>query len=272
VQGRAVGDDGSGSLGNTILRHPDVRRMMLGVKSRNEAMRALAIYVAMQKDVAHAVTLDAEARKNAQTRMELLIPVLKGWFTETAQDVTYDALQVFGGMGFIEETGAAQYYRDARITTIYEGTTAIQANDLVGRKTMRDRGTAAYALIDTMSADAQALGQLDHATARALGERLAQACDVLRATVHWLLEHQEGASREVYAGSVPYLLLWGNVCGGWMHALRLRAALQESTDAGTPASVSARFYAEQVLVDAPAKAAAIQRGGASVLDYPDNAW
>jgi alkylation response protein AidB-like acyl-CoA dehydrogenase len=269
VQGRAVGEDGS--LGNTILRHPDVRRMMLGMKSRNEAMRALAVYVAMQKDIAHSVTLDAEARKNAQSRMELLIPVLKGWFTETAQNVTYDAVQVFGGMGFIEETGAAQYYRDARITTIYEGTTAIQANDLVGRKTVRDRGAAAYALIDTISADAQALRQLDQADARALGERLEEDCGALRGTVRWLLETQEGAPREVYAGSVPYLLLWGNVCGGWMHALRLSAALKNGGDAGATA-VSARFYAEQVLADASASAAAIQRGGASVLAYPDSAW
>lgn len=281
VQGRAVGEDGSGNLGNTILRHPDVRRMMLGMKSRNEAMRALAIYVAMQKDVAHADSLDAEARKNAQARMELLIPVLKGWFTETAQDITYDAVQVFGGMGFIEETGAAQYYRDARITTIYEGTTAIQANDLVGRKTVRDHGAAAYALIDAIGNDARALRQLDHADARALGERLEQACGALRGTVEWLLEKQENAAREVYAGSVPYLLLWGNVCGGWMHALRLRAALQAGGEGAAsaaaaseavPIAVSARFYAEQVLPDATASASAIQRGGASVLDYPDSAW
>jgi hypothetical protein len=174
-------------------------------------------------------------------------------------------------MGFIEETGAAQYYRDARITTIYEGTTAIQANDLVGRKTVRDRGAAAYALIDTISADAQALRQLDQADARALGERLEEDCGALRGTVRWLLETQEGAPREVYAGSVPYLLLWGNVCGGWMHALRLSAALKNGGDAGATA-VSARFYAEQVLADASASAAAIQRGGASVLAYPDSAW
>ncbi|MEC4717814.1 acyl-CoA dehydrogenase [Noviherbaspirillum sp. CPCC 100848] len=279
VQGRAVGEDGSGNLGNTILRHPDVRRMMLGMKSRNEAMRALAVYVAMQKDMAHSESLDAEVRRNAQSRMELLIPVLKGWFTETAQDITYDAVQVFGGMGFIEETGAAQYYRDARITTIYEGTTAIQANDLVGRKTVRDRGAAAYALIDAIGNDARALRELDHADARALGERLEQACGALRGTVAWLLERQESAAREVYAGSVPYLLLWGNVCGGWMHALRLRAALQAGGEGAAsvaasvaPTAVSARFYAEQVLPDAAASASAIQRGGASVLDYPDSAW
>jgi hypothetical protein len=271
VQGRAVGEDGS--QGNTILRHPDVRRMLLGMKSRIDAMRALAIYVATQKDLAHANS-EADMAQSAQNRMELLIPVLKGWFTETAQQVTYDALQVFGGMGFIEETGAAQYYRDARITTIYEGTTAIQANDLVGRKTWRDRGNAAFSLIDTMNQDARALQSTEHAAARALGDRLSEACASLRGSVHWMLDKQEAGSREAFAGSVPYLQLWGITCGGWMHALRLNAALREPRpgEHANATALSARYFAEHVLVQAPAMAAAISLGGQSVLDYPDGAW
>jgi alkylation response protein AidB-like acyl-CoA dehydrogenase len=270
VQGRAVGEDGR--EGKTILRHPDVRRMMLGMKSHNEAMRALAVYVSMQKDVAHAPAPDAQSRADALCRMELLIPVLKGWFTETAQDVTYDAQQIFGGMGFIEETGAAQYYRDARITTIYEGTTAIQANDLVGRKTVRDRGAAALALLEQIDSDARTLGRHDHADAHALATHLAEAASALRGTVNWIIQTHEGRPREVYAGSVPYLMLWGDVCGGWMHALRLDAAIGIGTAVATPAAASARYFAERVLTTAPAVASFIQHGGEAALSYPDSAW
>jgi alkylation response protein AidB-like acyl-CoA dehydrogenase len=272
VQGRAVGEDGS--LGKTIIRHPDVRRLLLSMKSRVDAMRAFAMYVAMQKDIAHSPAVGAEESRQAQSRMELLIPVLKGWFTESAQGVTYDALQVFGGMGFVEETGAAQYYRDARITTIYEGTTAIQANDLVGRKTIRDGGNAAIALIGEMEADVQALQSLDHPEAKALSERLGAACAALRSTVLWLLEKQESSPREVYAGAVPYLELWGTVCGGWMHARRLRAAVEEAAPAElrNATALSALFFAEHVLGKAPALASAIRCGGPSALDFPDTAW
>ena len=272
VQGRAVGEDGS--LGKTIIRHPDIRRMLLSMKSRVDAMRALALYVAMQKDVAHSAAAGVEASKHAQSRMELLIPVLKGWFTETAQGVTCDALQVFGGMGFIEETGAAQYYRDARILTIYEGTTAIQANDLVGRKTLRDDGQAALSLIDAIDEDARALQSLDHSAARALSERLIDGCVALRGVVRWLLENQDSSPREVYAGAVPYLELWGVVCGGWMHARRLQAAMQGrgSRDLLAATALSARFFAEHMLVRAPALASTISLGGASLLDFPDSAW
>jgi alkylation response protein AidB-like acyl-CoA dehydrogenase len=270
IQGRAIGEDGS--QGKSILRHPDVRRMMLGMKSRNEAMRALAVHVSMQKDIAHAAAPDAQTRTEARRRMELLIPILKGWFTETAQDITYDALQVFGGMGFVEETGAAQYYRDARITTIYEGTTAIQANDLVGRKTVRDRGGAAHALLDAIVRDAGVLGGYDHADAHALATRLAEAAGALRGTVNWMIDVHEVRAREVYAGSVPYLMLWGDVCGGWMHALRLAAAINAGTAAAAPAAASARYFAERILATAPAAASFIQCGGDAALAYPDAAW
>jgi alkylation response protein AidB-like acyl-CoA dehydrogenase len=272
VQGNAVGEDGS--LGRTIIRHPDVRRMLLSMKTRVDAMRALALYVAMQKDIAHSVTVGMEASDAAHGRMELLIPVLKGWFTENAQSITSDALQVFGGMGFIEETGAAQYFRDARILTIYEGTTAIQANDLVGRKTIRDGGQAAYSLIGSMEDDAHALRWSGYGDARAFSERLMAACDALRGSVDWMLDKQRSSRREVYAGAVPYLELWGTVCGGWMHALRLQAAIRGgvSSDSLVANAVSARFYAEHFLIRAPALASTIRCGGPCVIDFPDSAW
>jgi alkylation response protein AidB-like acyl-CoA dehydrogenase len=269
VQGKAVGEDGS--VGKTIIRHPDVRRMLLSMKSRVEAMRALAVYVATQKDVAHA---SPESRQRAQGRMELLIPVVKGWFTETAQHVTYDALQVFGGMGFIEETGAAQYYRDARILTIYEGTTAIQANDLVGRKTLRDDGEAALSLIETILSDARTMHSQRDAAAKSASERLVEGCVALRGVVHWLLETQATDSREVYGAAVPCLELWGIVCGGWMHLLRLQAALNGgvSPEQLSATRLSARFFVEHVLVHAPALAATITLGSRSLLDFPDSSW
>jgi alkylation response protein AidB-like acyl-CoA dehydrogenase len=272
VQGKAVGDDGS--LGKTIIRHPDVRRMLLSMKTRVDAMRALALYVATQKDIAHSATAGVEASNHAHRRMELLIPVMKGWFTETAQGITSDALQVFGGMGFIEETGAAQYYRDARILTIYEGTTAIQANDLVGRKTLRDDGEAAFSLIEAIEDDARALQSSDHSAAKVFSKRLMEGCDALRGSVHWLLEKHGSSPREVYAGAVPYLELWGTVCGGWMHALRMQGALRGAVlcDLLVATTVSAGFYAEHVLVRAPALASTICFGGTSVLDFPDSAW
>lgn len=272
VQGRAVGEGGSYS--KTIIRHPDVRRTLLSMKSRIDAMRALAIYVAMQKDIAHCSTIGKEKRSLAQSRMELLIPVLKGWFTETAQGITYDAMQVFGGMGFIEETGAAQYYRDARILTIYEGTTAIQANDLVSRKTLRDHGQAVFSLIDQIEADARALQSLDHSAAMVLSESLLGGSRSLHDTVVWLLENQETNPRAIYAGSVPYLKLWGTVCGGWMHARRLQAAMQnsDSSELLAATALSAHFFAVHVLMLAPAQALVIQHGAASLLEFPDTAW
>jgi alkylation response protein AidB-like acyl-CoA dehydrogenase len=272
IQGKAVGEDGG--FGKTIIRHPDVRRMLLSMKSQVEAMRALGIYVAMQKDIAHASGVEREAQAEAQRRMELLIPIVKGWFTETAQEVTYDALQVFGGMGFIEETGAAQYYRDARITTIYEGTTAIQANDLVGRKTLRDNGSAGLALLNTIAADADSIASCCDSADRTISERLLRGCESLRSAILWMLEAQGTDLRQVYAGAVPYLELWGIVCGGWMHLLRLRAALNGgfSTERVTAAASSAHFFAEHILVRAPVLSSTITSGGSGVLNFPDTAW
>jgi alkylation response protein AidB-like acyl-CoA dehydrogenase len=271
VQGRAPGENGD--KGASILRHPDVRRLLLSMKSRIDAMRALALYVAMQKDAARSEALAPEPRGRAAARMELLVPILKGWLTETAQGVTSDALQVFGGMGYIEETGAAQYCRDARITTIYEGTTAIQANDLIGRKTLRDKGEAAFALIDSMLDDARLPTAGDQQAAGVLSARLVEACIALRDSVRWMLG-AHAVPGEVYAGAVAYLELWGTVCGGWMHLLRLKGARRDGvpTEQGEATAQAAAFYAQHVLVQAPALAASIALGAGSVLAFPDGAW
>jgi alkylation response protein AidB-like acyl-CoA dehydrogenase len=272
VQGRAVGEDGS--QGKTIVRHPDVRRMLLSMKSRIDAMRAMAIYVAVQRDRAHSYILPEPDRNAAQARLELLIPVLKGWFTESAQRITYDGVQVFGGMGFVEETGAAQYYRDARILTIYEGTTAIQANDLVGRKTVRDGGQAALALLNQIEREAESAAASDDAVLKLAGSRLEEACQSLRAVVQWVLETNGKQPRQVYAGSVPYLHAWGIVVGGWMHLLRLNGARAADLDAQTRAAVmqSARYFAESELVAVPGLAASIVSGSNGLLEFPDDRW
>lgn len=271
VQGRILDEDGA--HGKTILRHPDIRRTLLSMKSRIDAMRALAIFVATEKDTAHLGATEV-VRQAARAQMEFLIPIVKGWFTETAQTVTYDALQVFGGMGFVEETGAAQYYRDARITTIYEGTTAIQANDLVGRKTLRDGGEVASQLIHAIIVDGIRLQSVTRLSAKRFSEQLIAACATLREAINWLLGTSKKHQRAVYAGAVPYLELWGIAAGAWMHALRLQAASRAnlSADAASAIETSAMFYCEHILAHVPALASAIRQGADWALAFPDSQW
>ena len=171
---RVQSRDVAGSPGAVpIIRHPDVRRMLMAMKAQIEAMRALAYVVAAAMDVAHRATDKAEAAR-AQGFVDLMIPVVKGWSTETGIEVASTGIQIHGGMGFIEETGAAQYLRDARITSIYEGTTGIQANDLIGRKLARDGGATLRVVIDAMRATESDLARVsgeDFAAIRvALGE------------------------------------------------------------------------------------------------------
>src|SRR5439155_4797695 len=167
-------DKGSG----TIIEHPDTRRMLMTMRAYTEAMRAVAYVTAAAMDNAERHPDDA-ARKRHQAFVELMIPIVKGWGTEIAQEVTYLGVQVHGGMGFIEETGAAQHYRDARITTIYEGTTAIQANDLIGRKTARDSGAIARTVVAEIGKTAFALAKEASADLKAIGSELASAAGAL---------------------------------------------------------------------------------------------
>ncbi|MGZ3576929.1 MAG: acyl-CoA dehydrogenase, partial [Vulcanimicrobiaceae bacterium] len=200
-----------------IIEHPDVRRMLMSMKAQIEAMRALSYVTAASLDLAHKHP-DEKVRKESKAFIELMIPVVKGWCTETAQDVCSTALQVFGGMGYVEETGIAQQYRDVRITTIYEGTTGIQALDLVGRKLIRDMGATATTVIKKMQAFAQELEQSDDASVKAIAEAFGKGVATLAEVSQWIGMNAMGDLRKAFACSVPYLKLWGIVAGGWQMA------------------------------------------------------
>jgi len=255
-----------------IARHPDIRRMLLLIKSKTEAMRALASVSAVSLDAAR-VHPDAKERARYQAFADLMIPVIKGWCTENSVALTSLAIQVHGGMGFIEETGVAQLYRDARITPIYEGTTGIQANDLVGRKIARDGGSAAEALIEEMRKLGQAVAKEPSlgAPARVFGA----AVDALESAVEYVVSHYGNDMRGVSAGAVPLLELFGVVAGGWQ---LLRSALVARDRLASPPAQgamdaefyrakieTARFYADHVLSQAPGLAHAITEGSAGVL-------
>ncbi|HKO89018.1 MAG TPA: acyl-CoA dehydrogenase [Burkholderiales bacterium] len=244
-----------------IIAHPDVRRMLMRMKTLTEAMRALAYVVAASIDRAEHHP-DEAVRKQQQAFVDLMIPVVKGWSTETAIDVASTGVQVHGGMGYIEETGAAQHLRDARITTIYEGTTAIQANDLIGRKILRDGGVAARALMDEIRSVAEALG-VDNDMRQALVE----AVEAYEKSVHWILDVNQRDPKLAYAASVPFLQLMGVLCGGWQMArAHLAAEKLDAADAFVQAKhISAEFYAATFLTQVPAMAAAMQQAAASTL-------
>jgi alkylation response protein AidB-like acyl-CoA dehydrogenase len=266
VQGRPPGAQ-SGSAA-PIINHPDVKRMLLMMKSQTEASRALTLYTAMQLDLA-AASPDQAVRAAAQARGELLTPIVKGWCTEIGNEVSGIGVQVHGGMGFIEETGAAQYMRDVRITTIYEGTTGIQSNDLIGRKIARDHGAAMSAFLAEMQRELEALPQADpaaDAVRRAALEGvglLARATQALGKALATRPELAQGVS-------VPYLRLCGYVAGGWLLArsAAVAAAQVRGSDREFYAGKirTAGFYAAQVLPLAGALARVVEGGGASVAD------
>jgi len=248
--------------------------MLLTMKAQTEAMRAVAYVTGAAIDNARRHP-DAEARKHHQAFVDLMIPIVKGWSTELAQEVTYLGVQVHGGMGFIEETGAAQDYRDARITTIYEGTTAIQANDLVGRKTARDGGAVARAVCTEIGKVASELSASDDADLNRIGAELTAANTALRQAVDWVVPAFSGDTRAAHAASVPYLRLWGLVAGGWQLARGARAASLRLAESGGDADfyrgkiATARFYADCLLPQAAAWSRAITQGSEAVLALAD---
>ena len=267
VQGRPPGTQAAHAAA-TIIHHPDVKRMLLTMKSSTEAARALALYAAFQLDLG-AHSPEAARRTAAQARGDLLIPIVKGWCTEISNEVTAVGIQVHGGMGYIEETGAAQYMRDVRITTIYEGTTGIQANDLIGRKLARDRGAAMSALIADMARELQAL-TADHVATNATREAALGCVGLLQAATGALLRMLASAPELALAVAVPYLKLCGFVIGGWLMAKSSAIAaanLSGSEREFYEAKIcSARFYAEQVLPNAIALARVVESGAASVVE------
>jgi 3-(methylthio)propanoyl-CoA dehydrogenase len=264
IQGRPIGTRSETAL--PIIYHPDVRRMLLTIKSGVEAIRALSMYAALQLDLGRALP-DAGARAAAQARGELLIPIAKAWSTEQAQELISLAVQIHGGMGFIEETGIAQTLRDVRITSIYEGTTGIQANDLMGRKLGRDQGAAMRALLAEIRQELNGYG--DPAVA-ALRAAAIEALSALDASTTSLLATFAAAPANAYAVSVPYLKLCGIVLGGWL-AVRAAAMATKALSAN-PDDASflrakvqtATFYAAHRLPQALALARTVQQGAAAV--------
>ena len=273
VQGRELGRPTGERV--PIVRHADVKRMLLTMKSLTEAMRALAYVAAGSLDRARRHPDRAEQRRH-QALLDLLTPIVKAWCTERCIEVASLGVQVHGGMGFIEESGAAQYYRDARITTIYEGTTGIQANDLVGRKVAFEKGATAFAAIEEMRGIEPllaSLGQPYEATHR----NLEAALDALEAATRWLVDNFQRDPRAGAAVAVPYLELFGTVLGGWLMA---RAALVAQRKLTEPESdreflsakiATARFYGEHILPRARAHADIVVSGAASVLDFEEAA-
>ena len=269
VQGRVVGMD-KGAKATPIIEHPDIRRMLMTMRANVEAMRAVAYVTGAAMDNANHHP-DPAARKRHHAFVDFMIPIVKGCSTETAQQVASLGIQVHGGMGFIEETGAAQHYRDARIITIYEGTTGIQANDLIGRKTARDAGAVAKAVASEIEKVAKELSNNADASLNVIGARLQEAVAAARSTVDWVVPAFGANTRAAHAGAVPYLELWGLVTGGWqMGRAALIAAkhLQEgSGDARfmTAKIQTARFYADCLLPRVTSLARTITEGGDSVL-------
>jgi 3-(methylthio)propanoyl-CoA dehydrogenase len=273
---RVQSRDLAGSSGPVaIINHPDVRRMLMSMRAQTEAARALAYVGAGLSDIAHHHP-DEATRKDKLAAYEYLVPIIKGWSTEMSENVTRDGVQVHGGMGFIEETGAAQHYRDAKILTIYEGTTAIQANDLVGRKTVRDGGAVAKSIIEQVRATEAQLASAQGADLAAIRGQLAVGSAALEAVVDFVVANVKSDIKGVFAGSVPYLKLAGIVLGGWQMA---RAALvaQGKLDAGEGDAAfmrakiaTARFFADHILSQADGLRHAIVNGSAGVLALTDD--
>ena len=267
IQSRPV--DGSLPGSGPIVHHPDVRRMLMTMRSQVEGCRAMAIVAAAAFDAAHHHA-DPEVRRENQAFYEFMVPLIKGYSTEMSVEVTSLGVQIHGGMGFIEETGAAQHYRDARILTIYEGTTAIQANDLVGRKTVRDGGRTARAIAAQIEATEGALAASGSPDAQAMRKRLAAGRAALLDVVGFVCDAGRANPNAVYAGSVPYLLLAGKLMAGWQLARALLAAEKQiaagegEADFLRAKAQTARFYADHILSQLPGLRDAIVEGADSV--------
>jgi 3-(methylthio)propanoyl-CoA dehydrogenase len=266
VQSRPV--DGSMNTAAPIIHHPDVRRMLMTMRAHTEGCRAMAMVGAAAFDAAHAHP-DAETRKQNQAFYEYLVPLIKGLSTEMALDVASIGVQVHGGMGFIEETGAAQHLRDAKILSIYEGTTAIQANDLVGRKTARDGGAVARGIAAQIEATEDALKARSSAACKTMASQLAAARRAFLDVVAFVAGSTKAQPNAVFAGSVPYLMLAGTVVSGWQMARALMAAedrVAEGVDVPFMQAkiATARFYGDHILNRATAMRDSIVDGADSV--------
>jgi 3-(methylthio)propanoyl-CoA dehydrogenase len=268
VQGKDIAVRGGERV--ALVQHPDVRRMLMSMRAQTEAMRAMAILASSSLDLSHHHP-DRNERLKHQALVDFVTPIVKGWCTEQSIEVASLGVQVHGGMGFIEETGAAQHYRDARITTIYEGTTGIQANDLVGRKLAAEQGRTARMLIHEMHGLNVSMMKIDHPALASVSRQLSAGLEALSAATDWLLESYASNVRAAAAGAVPYLKLWGIVLGGYQLAKSALIAKQQldcgsnETDFYRAKIAVARFFAEHHLPQAAAFKAAIVNGADSTL-------
>ncbi|TXH68269.1 MAG: acyl-CoA dehydrogenase [Thiothrix sp.] len=259
-----------------IIEHPDVRRMLMTIRSSCEAMRALSFVAAAEVDRAHYAQ-DPAAKAAHAARVELFTPIVKGWLTELSQEMTYLNVQIHGGMGFIEETGAAQHYRDARILTIYEGTTGIQALDFIGRKTLSDQGAALSLLLADIQATAEELRAANTLHASILdGLESALARGVMAR--EWLLQSAAADADLPGSVSVNFLMLFGYLCGGWLMAKEASIAQAQLATGEGDASflnnklITARFYAEHLLPRTQSHLSALLAGSESVMALAEDAF
>jgi 3-(methylthio)propanoyl-CoA dehydrogenase len=274
VQSRPV--DGSMNGAAPIIHHPDVRRMLMTMRAYTEACRAMALVAASAFDAAHAHP-DAAVRAENQAFYEFMVPLVKAYSTEMSIEVASLGVQVHGGMGFIEETGAAQYMRDSKILTIYEGTTAIQANDFVGRKTARDGGAAARAIVARIEATERALAASANPDARAFARRLTTARLAFLDAVAFIAGSAKANPNAAFAGSVPYLMLAGNLVGGWQLGRALlvavdRVAANDDVPFMTAKIATARFYGDHILSKAQGVRDSIVDGAEGTLAMPLEAF
>jgi alkylation response protein AidB-like acyl-CoA dehydrogenase len=267
MQGRSAW---TGAYPSRIFDHPDVRRSLMLMKAKIEAARSICLAVAVSADVANTAANPVD-RDAAKFREELLTPIAKAWSTDLGVEVASMALQIHGGMGFIEETGAAQHYRDARILPIYEGTNGIQAIDLMGRKLALGKGQAVRELIADIWPTAAALKSADDAWLHSIGQRLEDGIAAVQASTGWLIERRGHAQPDALAGATPYLKLMGDVVGGWMLG-KLALAASAKIAAGDPDKEFwrtkiglARVFAEQVLAQAPGLTHAVTQGSVDLF-------
>ena len=270
VQGRPPGSTAERA---PIIEHPDIRRMLMTMRAYTEAMRAVAYVTAAAMDHARRAP-DPDARKAHQAFVDFMIPIVKGWCTETAQEVASLGIQVHGGMGFIEETGAAQHYRDARITTIYEGTTGIQANDFIGRKTSRDNGAEARSVLADVHAVTIGLREHRDLALRGIGVALGRAAAAVEEALDWMIEAQRDDTRAAHAAAVGYLKAWGLLTGGWQLARCAEAAARRLASGEGDADfmrakiVTVQYYAANLLPAAESLAQAVTGGARQALALP----
>ncbi|MDO9563484.1 MAG: acyl-CoA dehydrogenase, partial [Bradyrhizobium sp.] len=262
-QGRAAGNKGDGM--DPIIVHPDVKRMLMQMRALTAAARTICYATAVAMDVAARAT-DAKARADATARAALLTPIAKAFSTDIGNEVSSLGVQIHGGMGFIEETGAAQHYRDARITAIYEGTNGIQSIDLVTRKLAANGGASVWALLGELSGIVSKVEASNDPAFGTTGAKLRDALGALERTSQWLLERVGSAPNEALAGATPYLRLFGSTLGGCMLAGEALAARDPGEGAGDPARyvTLARFFAENITVQASALERTVMDGAEAV--------